>query len=95
MTADVAIIVALITVGGVVVTASAAWLVARRQARETRRQASGTVTTSDAATLWDAAEKMRREMREEIIMLRARAVELLEQVDRLERRLAEYERHGR
>jgi hypothetical protein len=86
-----AVVVAFFTVLGVVATATGAWLVARRQVSETRRQASGNIEASEATTLWEAAEKMRQELREEVIALRAQAVELLAKIDRLEARLRKYE----
>jgi hypothetical protein len=59
-----------------------------------RRQSSGKIETSDAATLWKASETIRLEMRQELVAMREQVAELLEKIDRLERRLAQYERLG-
>jgi hypothetical protein len=87
----VVITAALIAAGGTVAVAIIGARAARRQVREARRQASGNVEASEAATLWEAAEKMRLELRAEVIALRAQAVELLAKIDRLEARLRKYE----
>jgi hypothetical protein len=58
------VVVALLGAVGVGVTALGTYLVARRQA-------SGDVGTSDAATLWKESQEMRRELRDEVIRLRA------------------------
>lgn len=57
-----------------------------------RRQNSGQVGTSDASTLWEAAKEMRKELRDEVVALRAQAVVLLAKIDSLEQRLADYEK---
>lgn len=48
---------------GAVTVAVGTYLVARRQG-------SGKIATSDAATLWSESQAMRRELREEVVMLR-------------------------
>lgn len=91
---DSIILAALLAVTAAMATAVGAVVVARRRT-------SGQIGTSDAATLWEAAELMRKELRDEVVTLRAQAVELrgqvsslLDQIDRLEQRLATYERPG-
>lgn len=88
MTFDPVVVVALVTAAGAVLAALIAWLTSRRQS-------SGRIATSDATTLWSASETMRRELREEVVALRAQAIVLLEKIDNLEKRLAEFEQpHG-
>lgn len=58
---------------GVLIAPAGAWFV-------TRRTHSGRIRTSDAATLWDEAEKMREAYREETVSLRAEAVALRSEV---------------
>lgn len=60
--------------------------------RVAKRQRSGQVGTSDAATLWAASEQIRLELRAEVVDLRAQAVVLLAKIDRLEKRLADLSR---
>lgn len=67
---------------GASIAAVATWRVAMQRS-------SGRIGTSDAATLWQASEQMRRELRDEVVALRAQAVVLLEKIDRLEARLAQ------
>ncbi len=92
---ETAIIVAAIAGSGALAAALITFLA-------TRRQSSGRIETSDAATLWKASETIRKEMREELVSMRdqvatmkTQVADLLEQIGRLERRLAEYERLGR
>jgi MFS superfamily sulfate permease-like transporter len=59
--------------------------------RVARRQNSGQISNSDANTLWNASEQMRKELRDEVVELRAQAVLLLAKIDNLEKRLAKYE----
>lgn len=59
------ILLALITGVGVPATALVTYLVARRQT-------SGQIATSDAATLWAESQAMRRELRTEVVDLRTR-----------------------
>lgn len=66
------------TVAGAVVT----YLVARRQR-------SGAVATSEAATLWAEGTQMRRELRDEVVALREEVKRLRDEVDTLRRELAE------
>lgn len=81
------VIVAAIGALGTSLGGAIAWLIARRQT-------SGKIDTSDAATLWAASEELRKELREEVLMLRAQAVDLLRRIDRLEGRLSKYEFPG-
>lgn len=67
-----------------------------------RRAASGKIATSEATTLWGAAEQMRQELRAEVLALRAEVLALRAeavltrtQVARLERRLVEYGKDGK
>jgi hypothetical protein len=59
-------------IGGAGITGVVAWLIARRGS-------SGSVSTSDAATLWGAAEAIRREQGDEIVRLRERIAVLEDQ----------------
>ena len=59
------VLVALAAATGAVVTGLCGYVVVRRTA-------SGKVETSDAKTLWDAAEAIRKELRDELVMVRAR-----------------------
>jgi uncharacterized protein HemX len=61
---------------GAILTAAVAWLLGRRQN-------SGQVDTSDAATLWTASEQMRKELRAEVVMLREQAVLYLSEIEQL------------
>lgn len=55
--------IAVIALLGTVATGLGTWLVARRDS-------SGTVATSEAATLWAESQTIRRELRDEISQLR-------------------------
>jgi len=95
---DPVIVAALLGVAGVGVTAIVTYVVARRTT-------SGRVETSEAATLWAASEQMRKELRDELVAARAQVIELLrqneslhrqitellEEIDRLQKRLAAYQ----
>lgn len=74
--------------GGVVaaglVAAVGAYLVARRTT-------SGSITTSDALTLWKAAEQIRQELRDEVVARREEARTLREENARLLIRIADLE----
>lgn len=63
--------VALAGGAGVGATALVSWLLGRR--RE-----SGSISTSDAATLWAESQAMRRELREEVVARREEVVHLRE-----------------
>lgn len=46
-----------------------------------RRQGSGRIATSDAATLWAESQAMRRELREEVVGLRKEVLSLRQALD--------------
>jgi len=58
------------------ISAGSAYLIARRTTR-------GTVDTSEAATLWAESQAMRRELREEVVQLRAEAATLRQEISEL------------
>ena len=58
------IIVALIVLVGGALTVLGNYLVGRRQAKTEERKTSGTISTSEAATLWAESNKLRQEYRE-------------------------------
>ncbi len=57
-----------------------------------RRQFSGQIASTDAATLWAESQAMRRELREEVIALRREIDELRAQLRELRGREAARER---
>lgn len=66
--------VALAGGSGVGLTALATWVLGRR--RE-----SGSISTSQAETLWEAAEQIRVELREEVVARREEVVHLREELN--------------
>jgi peptidoglycan hydrolase CwlO-like protein len=63
-----------------------------------RRQTSGKIGTSDAATLWAESQAMRKELRDEVLLLRNDVQDLRteirglkSEIDRLRLRLGHYE----
>jgi peptidoglycan hydrolase CwlO-like protein len=90
----ITIAVAIIGVLGTVTVALVTYLVARRQN-------SGRIATSDASTLWVESQAMRKELRDEVLLLRTDVRELRteiqalkEEIDRLRVRLGVYEKLG-
>lgn len=65
------------------VTGYFAWITAKRTATSTDRMASGSITTSTAASLWDEGTAMRGELRQEVIDLRAQIALLIPQITSL------------
>lgn len=51
------------------------------------RRSSGSINTTEAADLWQAADQIRKELRDEVVMLRARVRELEDRIDELEKPL--------
>jgi hypothetical protein len=87
-----AIVAGVIGGAGAVAAAFITYLVARRQS-------SGRIATSDAATLWAESQSMRKELRDEceslrgeVGTLRGEVVFLRGEVSRLRQRLTRYER---
>lgn len=58
------IIVALIVLVGGTLTVLGNYLVGRRQAESEDRKTSGSISTSDAASLWEESNNLRREYKE-------------------------------
>jgi len=56
-----------------------------------RRGTSGTITTSDAATLWEAAETIRSELRAEVVARRETEAQLRERIAVLEAEQQKYQ----
>lgn len=65
-------IAALFALAGASSAAIAAWLVARRKA-------SGRIETTEAATLWEESQAMRKELREEAVVLRQEVLAMREE----------------
>lgn len=61
---------------GVLATAAVTYLVARRQH-------SGSIRTTEAATLWAESAAMRKELHDEVVGLRKRIDDLENEVERL------------
>lgn len=59
-------------------TASATWFIARRKS-------SGSVATSDAATLWAESQEMRKELRDEVVDLRKQLIQTRERLEKAEK----------
>jgi uncharacterized membrane protein len=76
-----AVVVALVAMLAAGVGGAVTYLVARRST-------SGSIGTSDAATLWHASEEIRIELRAEVVALRARVVELTALSDNLKTQAA-------
>lgn len=73
---------ALVTAGVVAaISGLVTWLVARRAS-------SGSIDTSEAATLWDEGTVMRRELREEVVSLRQRLAEAIAAITTLNLQIA-------
>jgi chromosome segregation ATPase len=63
-----------------IITGLVTWSIAQRTSSDTRRTTSGRIDTSDAATLWEEAQKLRTEYREEVSALRTRQTDLERQL---------------
>lgn len=50
-----------------------------------RRTTSGSIDTSDAATLWAESQAMRKELRDEVVSLRTELIELRKELTDLEK----------
>lgn len=68
-----------------VITAFVTYLIARRQS-------SGRVGTSDAATLWEESQAMRKELRDEVRELRIEISQNRKEIDQLRTRIRELEK---
>jgi len=53
-----------------------------------RRTTKGSVGTSEAATIWEAAEKIRQELRADVVSLRRECAELRERETDLQRQIS-------
>lgn len=78
-----ALLIALVGAGATIITGVISWMVSRRTT-------SGRAGTSDAATLWKAAEQIRGELRNDLVAARDQIDELRERVAILEAEQREY-----
>lgn len=74
------ILVALTAAIGGLLASVISWLIAKRQT-------SGSISTSDASTLWSSAEQIRKELKQEVIERREENKELREENDKLKNKL--------
>lgn len=80
--------VSLVATCGALTAAGVTWAIARRSA-------SGSIATSDAATLWAAAEEIRRNLRDEVDRQRKDNAELRERIAVLEDQVRQLKEQAR